>query len=59
MAIPETRLEAELFGDEHGAVTGDMPRQPGRFELAAGGTLFPDEIAAMSSVLRSYAQAMR
>jgi Nif-specific regulatory protein len=52
-AIPETLLEAELFGYERGAFTGATQRKPGRFELAAGGTLFLDEIADMSTVLQA------
>jgi Nif-specific regulatory protein len=52
-AIPETLLEAELFGYERGAFTGAMQRKPGRFELATGGTLFLDEIADMSPVLQA------
>ena len=52
-AIPESLLEAELFGYERGAFTGATQRKPGRFELAAGGTLFLDEIAEMSSVLQA------
>jgi two-component system response regulator HydG len=43
-ALPETLLEAELFGYERGAFTGADRRKPGRFELAQGGTLFLDEI---------------
>ncbi len=43
-AIPDTLLEAELFGYEKGAFTGAAQRKPGRFELAQGGTLFLDEI---------------
>jgi len=43
-ALPETLLEAELFGYERGAFTGADRRKPGRFELASGGTLFLDEI---------------
>jgi Nif-specific regulatory protein len=52
-AIPETLLEAELFGYEKGAFTGAMQRKPGRFELAAGGTLLLDEIAEMSPLLQA------
>ena len=52
-AIPETLLEAELFGYERGAFTGATQRKPGRFELAAGGTLFLDEIGDMSAVLQA------
>ena len=43
-AIPETILEAELFGYERGAFTGAASRREGRFEAASGGTLFLDEI---------------
>jgi len=46
-AIPETMVEAELFGHERGAFTGAVAARPGRLELADGGTLFLDEIGDM------------
>lgn len=43
-AVPETLFESELFGYEKGAFTGANERRIGRFEQAAGGTIFLDEI---------------
>ncbi len=43
-ALPETLLEAELFGYERGAFTGALSKKEGRFELSHGGTLFLDEV---------------
>lgn len=47
-AIPETLLEAELFGHEKGAYTGTVGSREGYFEQANGGTLFLDEIGELT-----------
>jgi DNA-binding NtrC family response regulator len=47
-AYPETLLGSELFGHEKGSFTGAIRRKKGRFEQAAGGTIFLDEVAEIS-----------
>jgi len=51
-AIPETLLEAELFGYEKGAFTGAAKQKKGRFELASKGTIFLDEIGELSPTIQ-------
>jgi len=48
-ALPETLMESELFGHEKGAFTGADKQKPGRFDLAASGTIFFDEVSEMTA----------
>jgi len=52
-AVPETLLEAELFGFERGAFTGAVQRKPGQFKLADNGTIFLDEIGDLPLSLQA------
>jgi transcriptional regulator with GAF, ATPase, and Fis domain len=51
-ALPESLVEAELFGHERGAFTGAERAKPGRFELADGGTLFLDEVGELPAAIQ-------
>jgi two-component system, NtrC family, response regulator AtoC len=47
-SLPSELVESELFGHERGAFTGAVARKPGRLEMAQGGTIALDEIAALA-----------
>jgi DNA-binding NtrC family response regulator len=52
-SLTESLVESELFGHERGAFTGAYQRRLGKFELAQGGTIFLDEIAALKPELQA------
>lgn len=52
-AIPDTLIENELFGHEKGAYTGADQRRVGKFELAARGTIFLDEISEVAPAVQA------
>jgi two-component system, NtrC family, response regulator AtoC len=52
-SLPAELVESELFGHERGAFTGAVARKPGRFEMAQGGTIVLDEIAALAPGLQA------
>ena len=52
-AIPENLIESEMFGYEMGAFTGADKRRPGRFEMASSGTVFLDEIGAITPAVQA------
>ncbi|MFT4521426.1 MAG: two-component system response regulator AtoC [Bacteroidia bacterium] len=52
-AIPSELIESELFGHEKGSFTGAIARRIGKFEEAAGGTIFLDEIGEMDINMQS------
>jgi DNA-binding NtrC family response regulator len=47
-SLPSELVESELFGHERGAFTGAVARKPGRLEMARGGTIVLDEVAALA-----------
>jgi two-component system, NtrC family, response regulator AtoC len=52
-SLPSELVESELFGHERGAFTGAVARKPGRFEMAQGGTIALDEVAALAPGLQA------
>ena len=52
-SLPSELVESELFGHERGAFTGAVARKPGRFEMAQGGTIVLDEVAALAPAMQA------
>jgi two-component system, NtrC family, response regulator AtoC len=52
-SLPAELVESELFGHERGAFTGAVARKPGRLEMAQGGTIVLDEVAALGPGLQA------
>jgi DNA-binding NtrC family response regulator len=52
-SLPAELVESELFGHEKGAFTGAVAQKPGRLELAQGGTIVLDEVAALSPAIQA------
>jgi DNA-binding NtrC family response regulator len=52
-SLPSELVESELFGHERGAFTGAVARKPGRLEMAQGGTIVLDEVAALAPAMQA------
>jgi len=52
-SLPQELVESELFGHERGAFTGAVERKLGRLEMAHGGTIVLDEVAALSTAIQA------
>ena len=52
-SLPSELVESELFGHERGAFTGAVARKPGRLEMAQGGTIVLDEVAALALAMQA------
>jgi DNA-binding NtrC family response regulator len=52
-SLPAELVESELFGHERGAFTGAVARKPGKFEMAQGGTIVLDEVAALAPAIQA------